>query len=211
MNLPELNFEQILNITAPRGDTIAFNVNAQLDGAITNFDNLTFSVKKDVEDVTYIFQRFLGDGIVQSAEDSTLYTVNVEPYYTQSLDLGRYYYDIQGEINGSVITICKGILELTYDITIGEQEAPEAVTLVNQLLNDDEITGDITAKLQYAILIRALCMYAVIMKGGQSEEADSFSDLIQRILDIPACELNEITVNNTVTSSSELIATGTVG
>lgn len=169
MNIRILDQEQILNITATRGDTISFNFQIELDGVVQELSNLVFSVKASTDDTNYLFQRFLGNGITQSEEDNTIYTVNIEPRFTEDLDIGRYYYDLQATVNTSVVTVCKGILNLTFDVTVGSDVEDPEVTLADQL-NGEVIEDSLTDKLEYAIESKSLMRSAIIEQGVEVSE-----------------------------------------
>lgn len=71
-----------------RGDTADFDLTVKLDGEpITNYEAM-FSVKRDLKDTEYLFQKPVVDGHVR-----------IEHSDTQDLPYGKYYYDIQIKID----------------------------------------------------------------------------------------------------------------
>ena len=104
------------NISIIRGDTYSFNfiVEELLDDAY-------FSCKKTTnkDDVNYLFQKSLGDGIslVEETEEGKVYVVRVAPEDTHDITKGNYYYDLQLEKNGDVFTPLIGRFKITDVIT----------------------------------------------------------------------------------------------
>jgi hypothetical protein len=49
------------------------------------------------------------------------YAVRLAPEDTQSLEVGRYYYDLQVGNGSDEFTILRGILNLVYDVTKEEE------------------------------------------------------------------------------------------
>lgn len=108
-----------VNMTAVRGDTIAFGTEIGDENGELITDDLTaayFSCKENATDTEYVFQKTLGNGIVKSSTGK--YTVRVAPEDTKDLEPGVYYYDFQIEIDGDVYTPLKGKLTLEQDITV---------------------------------------------------------------------------------------------
>ena len=105
------------NITMVRGDTLAFGV--QLDGLTQQLDSAFFSCKIDPEEIEYVFQKSLRNGIelVEIGEDAIYYRFRVAPEDTYDLNEGKYYYDAQIGVNGDIFTILKGVLVIQDDIT----------------------------------------------------------------------------------------------
>lgn len=105
------------NFIHVRGDTLAFGI--QIEGCTQDLDTAFFSVKKDLDDTEYILQVQLGDGITKVGSDtgSVLYSVRVAPELTDSLEPGRYYYDVEIGLNGDYFTILRGILTILQDVT----------------------------------------------------------------------------------------------
>lgn len=105
------------NFIHVRGDTLAFGI--QIEGCTQDLDSAFFSVKKDLDDTEYIFQVQLGDGISKAGSDtgSVYYTVRVAPELTETLEPGRYYYDVEVGINGDYFTVLRGILTILQDVT----------------------------------------------------------------------------------------------
>lgn len=77
-------------ITLTKGDTAYLVVNVALDSGVAytahEGDTLTFSVKKDLNELTeYSLQKTVAVGEV----------VNLVPTDTSSLEIGTYFYDVQ--------------------------------------------------------------------------------------------------------------------
>lgn len=109
------------NIEMVRGDTLAFNF--QLTGLKSRnaYEDLiaTFAVAEHYDDESLI-EITNDNGIVledyNTAKDTATFSVNVAPNYTKTLDLTRYYYDLQIKDNNNVITLMRGRLTLVYDV-----------------------------------------------------------------------------------------------
>lgn len=108
------------NIDMVRGDTLAFNFQLQGLGD-TDPDTIIFSCA-DSYGATPIFTADLTDGITRveydSNTDTATYSVWIEPSKTVGQDLARYYYDLQIEVNGDVLTLMRGRLTLLNEVTI---------------------------------------------------------------------------------------------
>ena len=101
------------SISMVRGDTLSFGI--QMDGLEQDLDSMFFSCKENYDDLDYIFQKSIGDGIEKVS--TGVYTVRVAPEDTQDITAGQYYYDLQVSVNGDVFTLLKGILEVEWDVT----------------------------------------------------------------------------------------------
>lgn len=109
------------NIEMVRGDTLAFNF--QLTGLKSRdaYEDLiaTFAVAEHYDDESLI-EVTNDNGIVledyNTAKDTATFSVNVAPNYTKTLDLTRYYYDLQIKDDNNVITLMRGRLTLVYDV-----------------------------------------------------------------------------------------------
>lgn len=100
------------NISMVRGDTLSFGF--EVEGQ-TQLDSAFFSCKTNSDDILYIFQKSLNDGI--SAASATEYRVRVAPEDTKNVNLGTYYYDLQIGANSDIYTILRGRLKILPDIT----------------------------------------------------------------------------------------------
>ena len=109
------------NIEMVRGDNLAFNF--QLTGLESRsaYDALlvTFAVAEHYDDVALI-ECTKGNGIAlaeyDAAKDTATFSVFVAPNKTKTLDLARYYYDLQIKNSSNVITLMRGRLTLVYDV-----------------------------------------------------------------------------------------------
>lgn len=107
------------NIDMVRGDNLAFNFQLKGLGSRSAYEALavTFAVAEHYDDVT-IFECTVGDGIELEdyTDDTATFSVFVSPEKTKSLDLARYYYDLQIKDDVNVVTLMRGILTLVYDV-----------------------------------------------------------------------------------------------
>ena len=101
------------NIYHKRGDTAEFDINVTVDGVAPDSYEAIFSVKRELRDTAYIFQKKIVNGHVR-----------IEHSDTQSLPYGKYYYDIQVRLNdgtdeGLYHTIGPFGYSLKPDVTTG--------------------------------------------------------------------------------------------
>ena len=115
------------SISMVRGDTLSFGFQViGLEGQEP--DAIYFTCKEHIEDSEPVFQRSwikdgqyeLIDGIEKrsyDAETDTLtYGVRVAPEHTQNVELGKYFYDLELNINGDVLTLMKGSLSIEWEV-----------------------------------------------------------------------------------------------
>lgn len=107
------------NIEMVKGDTLAFNFQLQGLGGVDP-DTIIFSCAEQYGD-NPIFTVDLTNGIDQVDYDVTkdvaTYSVRIAPQKTATLDVNRYYYDMQITINSDVITLMRGRLALLNEVT----------------------------------------------------------------------------------------------
>lgn len=109
------------NIDMIRGDTLAFNF--QLTGLREQsaYEDLliTFAMAEHYDDAELI-EITNGNGIsleeYDAANDTATFSVSVSPSMTKTLDLSRYYYDLQIKDDTNVITLMRGRLALKWDV-----------------------------------------------------------------------------------------------
>ena len=110
------------NIDMIRGDTLAFNFQLNGLGSLTEYENLlvTFAVAEHYDDEHIIEVDSENGGITleeyDTFSDTALYSVVVSPNLTKTMDLARYYYDLQIKNSSDVITLMRGYLTLLYDV-----------------------------------------------------------------------------------------------
>ena len=109
------------NIDMVRGDNLAFNFQLSGLGSRSAYDALlvTFSVAEHYDDAS-IIESTNGNGIAledyDAAKDTATFSVLVAPNKTKTLDLARYYYDLQIKDDSNVVTLMRGILTIVYDV-----------------------------------------------------------------------------------------------
>lgn len=110
------------NIDIVRGDTLAFNFQLMGLGSSSAYEDLlvTFAVAEHYDDEVLLFDCQVGDGITletyDAAKDTATFSVFVAPNKTKTLDLARYYYDLQIKDDENVFTLMRGRLTLVYDV-----------------------------------------------------------------------------------------------
>lgn len=109
------------NIDMVRGDNLAFNFQLSGLGSKGAYDALLFTlaVAEHYDDIS-IFECTNGNGIelenYDATSDTATFSVLVAPNKTKTLDLARYYYDLQMKYNNNVVTLMRGRLTLVYDV-----------------------------------------------------------------------------------------------
>lgn len=110
------------DISMVKGDTMSFGFQIQGLGD-QRPDEIHFTCKQDLEDDNYIFERTLDNGIsfrsYDQETDTLTYGVRVPPEATEDLQDGIYYYDLQLDINGDILTLMKGRLTIEWQSTHG--------------------------------------------------------------------------------------------
>lgn len=112
-----------LNLEMTKGDTLAFGVEIYNLGQ--NLETAYFTCKSNHDDNDYVFQKSLNNGITLDSHDESgnyFYKIRVAPEDTETIRVGKYYYDLQIEVNGDIFTILKGILTLEYDVMQGRTQ-----------------------------------------------------------------------------------------
>lgn len=109
-------------LTMIKGDTLAFNFQVQgLDGAEPA--SIYFTCREKPESESFYFQRSLGNGVnlvsYDAETDTATYSVRVRPDETADLTAGRYYYDLQMNVNRDILTLMKGRLNIEWEVTRG--------------------------------------------------------------------------------------------
>ena len=109
------------NIDMVRGDNLAFDFQLSGLGSSSAYEALTvtLAVAEHYDDVS-IFECTSGSGIELESYDDTsdtaTFSVFVAPNMTKTLDLARYYYDLQIKDDSNVVTLQRGILTIVYDV-----------------------------------------------------------------------------------------------
>lgn len=109
------------NIDMVRGDTLAFSFQLTGLGSRSAYEALevTLAIAEHYDDESLI-EIISGNGIeleeYDTASDTATFSVNVAPNYTKTLDLNRYYYDLQIKDTNNVITLMRGRLTLLWDV-----------------------------------------------------------------------------------------------
>lgn len=105
------------NMYMVRGDTFCFSV--EIENLQEDLTSAYFSCKKNYDDVEYIFQKSIGNGITkkQTTETSIIYEVVVAPEDTQNVECGNYFYDLQIAVGTDVFTPLNAILKIENDVT----------------------------------------------------------------------------------------------
>jgi hypothetical protein len=110
------------DISMVKGDTMSFGFQIQGLGD-QRPDEIHFTCKQDLEDENYVFERTLDNGVsfrdYDQETDTLTYGVRVPPDATADIQEGLYYYDLQLDINGDILTLMKGRLTIEWESTHG--------------------------------------------------------------------------------------------
>ena len=101
------NFEII------RGDTLIFTI--EIENLTEDLASCYFSCKKNIDDVTYTFQKSLDNGIEKV--ETGKYKIRVAPADTKTKDIGQYIYDLQIGIGEDIYTVMTGTFTINKEIT----------------------------------------------------------------------------------------------
>lgn len=118
------------DISMIRGDTMSFAFQVKgLEGQRPT--DIKFTCKETIEDVDPLFICILGESITEISydpdKDLLTYRVRVRPYQTAALELGRFFYDLELNVNGDIITLMTGRLSLEPEITTGTTPVPPVI------------------------------------------------------------------------------------
>ena len=103
------------NITMVKGNTVSFNIEVMDgNGDPMMMDSASFACKKDPAGLITIFEKTLGNGIVQ--DEDGLITVRIAPEDTAETDAGRYYYEFRLGTGDDVFTILIGIFDIEQNV-----------------------------------------------------------------------------------------------
>lgn len=101
-----------------RGDTLSFGIEIMDENGEPfeqNLDHAFFTCVSFQTNEGIIFKKTLADGI--SKIEPGKYAVRVAPEDTKNAKVGKYFYDLEIEVNDDKFTIMRGILELEQDVT----------------------------------------------------------------------------------------------
>lgn len=97
-----------------RGDTQSFELEITENNESVTVDSIYFTVKNDTHTDEVLFQKKLNDGITLTND---VYNITIDPSDTDSLDYGRYAYDIEIIKNSIKKTIAVGVLDIKEKVT----------------------------------------------------------------------------------------------
>ena len=109
------------DIDMVRGDTLAFDFQLAGLGSSAAYEALevTLAVAEHYDDVA-IIECTNGDGVeleeYDTTSDTATFSVCIAPTKTKTMDLARYYYDLQIKDDANVITLMRGRFTLLYDV-----------------------------------------------------------------------------------------------
>ena len=103
-----------------RGDTQSFELEITENNESVTVDSIYFTVKNDTHTDEVLFQKKLNDGITLTND---VYNITIDSPDTDSLDYGRYAYDIEIIKNSIKKTIAVGVLDIKEEVTFVNNEA----------------------------------------------------------------------------------------
>ena len=120
MDIKRTNFKfEDSYITMTKGDTLSFGLELYDGNGEAFTDDLAsafFTCKQNYTDSANVFQKSLGNGITKA--DDGQYIVRVAPEDTIGMEAGKYFFDLQIEVDSDVFTMLKGVLEIEQDVSI---------------------------------------------------------------------------------------------
>jgi len=121
VNKQDYNNAIYQDIDMVRGDTLNFNFQLAGLGNRSAYEELyiTFAVAEHYDD-DLLIESTTEDGIAledyDTAKDTATFSVYLAPNKTKTLDLNRYYYDLQIKNDNNVITLMRGRLTILWDV-----------------------------------------------------------------------------------------------
>lgn len=112
-----------ISITMPRGDIHHIQFTIKDSGGevvMTDFDEVYFTVKENVNRSAVLFQKKLSDGSIIKTDG--VYTFTIRPEDTNSLSFKTYACDIEIILGDTIKTTIVGNLTLTPEVTYQENE-----------------------------------------------------------------------------------------
>lgn len=110
------------DIAMIKNDTMSFGFEVRGLGG-QEPDNIIFTCREDPDDEAELFSVSRIDNITEDSYDPTTdtrtYIVRIPPVLTENIERGRYFYDLQLNINYDVITLMIGRLTIDYEVTRG--------------------------------------------------------------------------------------------
>lgn len=118
------------DIAMIQGDTCSFGFQVQgLEGERPS--SIFFTCKETIEDEDPLFQvdntNNIHERSYDSEKDILTYGVRIPPYLTHNIALGRYFYDLQVQVNGDIITLMSGRLTLEGQTTNNTTPPPPPI------------------------------------------------------------------------------------
>ena len=115
------------DIAIVQGDTMSFGFRLKgLEGQTPS--SIYFTCKETIESETPLFQVSDTNNIhldnYDEDTDTYTYTVRIPPHLTKTVPLGRYFYDLEFEVNGDTFTLMKGRFAIEYEITTEHYPIP---------------------------------------------------------------------------------------
>ena len=109
-----------MDLKITRGDTIKYVLELKtknnIDVEISNVSDIFFTVKENVKNTEYLFQKKLNSGI--NLGDDEKYHITIDSEDTDNLSFGTYYYDVQVNFNDNTkYTVTKGNFVVDYEVT----------------------------------------------------------------------------------------------
>jgi hypothetical protein len=107
------------DIDIVRGDTLIYNFQVQGLNGVTPY--IIFSCAENYNyDPIFTADTTSGEITLEeydAEKDIATYSVVIVPNKTKTMDLGRYYYDLELSTTDDVITLMRGRLTLVYGVT----------------------------------------------------------------------------------------------
>lgn len=101
------------NLVMTRGETYEFTL--MFRGLKDNLTAVYFTVSTGGNESDIVFQRSLSQGVTKVSPEQ--YTVKIVPGNTESLPVGKYYYDVLVECNYNSYCVMRGILDIEQNYT----------------------------------------------------------------------------------------------
>ena len=170
-----------------QGDTLSFGfMLTGLKGELPSY--IYFTCKETLESTDPLFQVSHTNTIdlrrYDEETDTLYYSVRIPPSYTRYVNLGRYFYDLEIEVNGDTFTLMIGRLEICYEVTTEHVPLPP---IYENADNTKFPIADLSPETIYNFTASPISQIANTMRTIDypfSSETFTTSEMVTKIADI---------------------------
>jgi hypothetical protein len=149
-------------------------------------DNVVFTCKETPEQDEALFAVSRADSITEvyydADKDIRVYRVRIPPYLTEDIDTGRYYYDLQCNVNNDIITLMIGRLTIEPQITTGAVSPDPPYDNGDYILYPKDNVPSTSTKVYHELPISNIGAYIKSING--SEDTYTTADMSDALIAI---------------------------